>query len=405
MDSRFTEYADLIIRVGVNLRPGQTLVLSCPVECADIAHVLTEKAYDAGAREVVLRWNDEVITRMKYLRAEDSVFDEFPKWLETLFYEYADRGAALLTIYAEDPELLRGVDPGRIQRWGRASGQKLKAYQERQMANEFQWNVVSVPTKKWARSVFPSVSEAEAVEKLWDAIYHALDLRESGTVDAWREKIKLLGSRAQKLTDYNFQKLIYQNSLGTELTIELPENHKWVGVGEQAKNGAVFAANLPSEEVFTVPKRIGVNGAAVSSKPLALNGTLVRDIRMRFEGGKIVDAFASEGLETLLKSLDLDEGSRYLGEVALVPYHSPISLMNLVFNNTLFDENASCHLAYGSAYPCFKDEPSREEMLARGMNDSMNHIDFMVGTEDLSITGVTQDGRTVPVFANGDFAF
>lgn len=406
MKERLKEYAGLIIRVGANVQKGQTVVISCSVNNAFFARLLAEEAYNAGARETVIRWRDDELSRMKYLRADSGVFDEVPKWLVTQCYEYAEKRAALIGILDDDPELLNGVDPDRIQRYGRAAGTALKEYQNQQMRNEFPWCGVSIPSPAWAKKVFPNDTEELAVEKLWDAILKSVHVGGGKAVDIWREKVETMSRRAAMLTEYNFSKLIYKNSLGTDLTVGLPDGHKWVACGEKAKTGVNFVANMPTEEIFTLPNRTAVNGTLCSSLPLSLNGNLVRDIIFTLKDGKITDAKASSGLDFLTKELDMDEGARYLGEVALVPYHSPINDMNILFYNTLFDENASCHFAFGKAYPAFIDENlSEEDMAARGANDSLTHTDFMVGTEDLSIVGVTADGKEIPVFVNGDFAF
>jgi aminopeptidase len=277
-----------------------------------------------------------------------------------------------------------------------------------QMRNDFPWCVVSIPSTAWALKVFPGSSPEEAVNKLWDAIFEAVRVKgDGGAVQRWADHAASLQKRAKILDGHNFSKLVFENSLGTDLEVELPENHKWVCCGERAHSGFTFIANMPTEEIFTLPKKGGVNGVICSSIPLSLDGTLVKDIRFTVKDGKIVDATASEGLETLKKKLEVDEGARYLGEVALVPHKSPISDMGVLFYNTLFDENASCHFAFGRAYPCFKDATtaSPEEQKKRGLNDSVVHVDFMIGTPDLSITGITADGKEIPVFVNGNFAF
>ena len=408
MENKLNEYAEVIIQVGVNLQRGQTLVLSCPVECADFGRLIAQEAYEAGAREVVMRWGDDRLTRMKYLQADDEIFDEVPNWLKTFYYEYADKKAAIVSISASDPEYLKGVDSDRLRRNSIATGKELKEYQNMQMRNEFPWCVVSMPTPVWASKVFPEISGEEAVNELWEAILASVRITGDGSgVAKWQEHVARLGKRAEIMNEYQFKELIYKNSLGTDLSVELHEKAKWTGVGEMTKTGVNFVANMPSEEIFTLPKNSGVNGVIYSSMPLVLDGTLVKDIRFTVKDGRISDATASEGLDTLLKKLDVDEGARYFGEIALVPHKSPISDMGILFYNTLFDENASCHFAFGKAYPTFSDtdDLSEDELKARGANDSFVHVDFMVGTPDLSITGVRKDGEAIPVFVDGDFVF
>lgn len=408
MEDRLLEYAKLVVRVGVNIQKGQTLVLACPVECAAFGRMVAEEAYEAGAREVVMRWSDDATVRMKYLKADDGVFDEVPEWLKSFYNGYADIKAGVINIYASDPENLKGVSPDRLRRNAIAMGTALKDYQNKQMASEFPWCIVSMPTPVWASKVFPGIPTEEAVDKLWDAILAAVRVSGDGTaIDKWQEHLSLLSERAGKLNDYRFTRLVYRNSLGTDLTVELPEKHKWTAGRHDTGNGAGFVANMPTEEIFTLPKKNGVNGVLYSSLPLSLSGNVVKGIKFTFKDGKIVEADAKEGLEYLLKKLDTDEGARYLGEVALVPYDSPISNQKILYYNTLFDENASCHFAFGKAYPTLEDAENitEEELKAIGANDSVVHEDFMVGTPDLSITGITSDGNEIPVFVNGNFAF
>jgi aminopeptidase len=401
------EYARVIVRVGVNIQKGQTLVLTCPVECAAFGRLVAFEAYEAGAGDVVVRWVDDELSRLKFMRADTSIFDEFAEWSKTFFYEYAEKKAAFVSVLATDPELYRDVDPDRLRRSNMAAGKALKSYMDMQMRNDIPWCVVSIPTMSWAAKVFPDVDTEIAVDKLWDAIMSAVRVTGDGTsVDSWREHITRLNGRSEKLNSYQFAKRIYKNSLGTDLTVELPEKAIWGGVGDNAKTGVSFVANMPSEEIATLPKKDGVNGVICSSMPLSLDGVVIRDIRFTVVNGKIVEATATEGLETLVSKLDMDEGARYFGEVALVPHNSPISDLGILFYNTLFDENASCHFAFGKAYPAFSDadDLTEDDLIARGANDSFVHVDFMVGTPDLSITGITPDGKEIAVFTNGNFA-
>ncbi|MCL2563917.1 MAG: aminopeptidase [Oscillospiraceae bacterium] len=406
MQQRLTDYARLIVEVGANVQAGQTVLVAASVDSACFARLIAEKAYDAGAREVVTRFYDEQLKRMHFLRADAAVFDEVARWVPEFYNEYAEKGAALISITAADPELLLGVDPDRIQRSNISTGTALKGFYDKQMSNAFPWTIAAIPSEAWAKKVFPDLPPAEAVERLWDAIFTAVHVGAGDPVVVWREKIKTMDTRAAALNAHRFQKLRYKNSLGTDLTLTLPEEHLWTACGEEAGTGQVFVANMPTEEIFVLPDKRGTEGVVCASMPLSLNGNLVEDIKLTFEGGKIVKAEASKGLEHLEKELDIDEGARYLGEIALVPYRSPISEMGILFYNTLFDENASCHLAFGKAYPKFRDmaERTEEELLVRGMNDSLVHVDFMIGTADLEITGMTEDGREVAVFRDGNFA-
>jgi len=370
--------------------------------------MIAGEAYEAGAREVVIRWTDDELSRIKCLRADDEIFDEYPEWLKTFFYEYVEKKAASVIISASDPELLKGVDPDRLRRSSVASGKALKTYRDMLMRMDFPWCVVSIPTPSWAGKVFPGIPGHEAIEKLWDAILSAVRVTGDGlAVDRWQEHVSRISERCDILNGYQLKKLVYKNSLGTDLTVELPEKAKWGGGADKAGTGVNFVCNMPTEEVMTLPKKDGVNGVICSSLPLSLDGILVKDIKFTVKDGKIVDATASEGIEYLLNKLDIDEGARYFGEVALVPHKSLISDMGILFYNTLFDENASCHFAFGKSYLSFLDgdEITDDEMRARGANESVVHVDFMVGTPDLSITGLTKDGQTVAIFTDGNFAF
>ena len=409
MEAKFKEYAKLLVEVGVNIQKGQTLVIGSPVDCAWFARLCARAAYAAGCREVVMRWSDDELTREKYLHAEDSVFDSLPAWQAEFDNGYARQGAAFLHISARDPENLVGVDPDRIARSQRSSGEALKEYRELTMSNTVPWCIGSIPIPSWARKVFPGCPEDEAVEKLWEAIFQTVRVDGSGAaVDRWREHLAGLKGHMDRLNGLNLESLHYTNSLGTDLTIRLPEGHIWAAGSSETKSGLPFIANMPTEEVFTAPLRNGVDGVVCSSMPLVHNGVVIDKIRFQVKEGKIVEASAQTGEDALKAAITLDEGASYFGEVALVPYDSPISRQKLLYYNTLFDENASCHLAFGEAYPeCLQGgaEMSKEERKARGLNDSITHVDFMVGTADLSVTGKTRDGREVPVFVDGNFAW
>ena len=406
MQEKLLEYAKVVTKVGANVQKGQTIVVACPVECAEFGRLIAEEAYELGAREVVIRWNDDLSTRMKFLRADTNVFDEVADWLKTFVYEYANKKAALISISASDPEYLKGVDPDRLQRSSIAMGKELKDYYDMQMRGDFPWCVVSIPTPSWAIKVFPGIPVDKAVEKLWDAILTAVRITGDGkATDRWQEHISTLENRTKKMNEYKFEELIIKNSLGTDLSMKLHNKAKWVGVGEIAGTGAQFVANMPSEEIFTLPVKTSVNGVVYSSIPLSLDGTLVKDICFTLKDGKIVDAKASEGLDVLLKKLDVDEGARYFGEIALVPYNSPISNMGILFYNTLFDENASCHIAFGRAYPAFDDarDLTDDDLVSREANNSYVHVDFMFGTPDLTVTGITADNKEILIIQNGNF--
>ena len=407
MEESLREYARLLARVGLNIQKGQRLVISAPVECASFARLCAQEAYDAGCCEVVMNWSDDALTRMKYLQADDAVFDTVPLWRRHFFNDHALEGAAYLAISATDPENLKGVDPQRLVRSQQASGKALKDFDRLQMCGGFPWCIASIPIPGWARTVFPDLPEAQAMEKLWEAIFRAVRITGDGrAVERWQEHLATLHRRLDRLNALKFRSLHYTNSLGTDLTIQLPEGHIWQAGDDVTLSGQTYIANIPTEEIFTAPLKTGVSGVVYSALPLAHDGTIIDKFHFVVRDGKIVEAHAEKGQEALRAAISVDEGASYFGEVALVPYDSPISNQKILFYNTLFDENAACHIAFGEAYPCLEggQRMTKEELKARGLNDSIAHVDFMVGTPDLSIVGTTHDGREIPVFVNGNFA-
>ncbi len=406
--SYLEKYARLIVKTGVNIQDNQILVINSPVECAEFTRLISEIAYKEGARDVVVSWNDEKLSKIKYINGKEDIFDEFPEWRKKLYTSYAEDGAAFLSISASDPELMKDVDQTRIARSNKASSLALAEYRSRRMSDKNVWCVVSIPTKSWAKKVFPELAEQEAVEKLWSSIFLAVRADREDPIKAWEEHRNYFKISMKFLNENNFKYLKYKNELGTDLSIELPKGHIWLGGSSMSPEGTEFTPNIPTEEVFTLPLKTGVNGKVFSSKPLNYNGNLIDNFAITFKEGRIVDFTAEKGYETLKSLIETDEGSHYLGEVALVPFDSPISNSNILYYNTLFDEDASCHLAIGEAYPvCIKgnENMSKEDLKNAGVNDSFEHADFMVGTKDLSIVGITEDGKEVKVFKNGNFVF
>ena len=401
------DYAGLAVKAGVNVQKSQRLVISCPVECADFARLCAAEAYDAGCSEVIMRWEDDGLRRMKFLHAGDEVFDRVDSWDADFYNGLSEEGAAFLYIEAEDPDCLSGVDPGRIKRAQISRGRALEAYRKRMMGSEFQWCVCCVPSKAWAKAVFPDLSEGDAVARLWEEILSACRADGGDAVRRWKEHTAEIKKHVEIMNSHDFRTLRYKNSAGTDVTVGLPEGHYWAGGEEKSSPGIPFTANIPTEEVFTLPDRNSINGTLVSTKPLSLNGTVIEGFSFRVKDGKITEVHAEKGEEILRDAISVDEGASYFGEVALVPHDSPISVSGILFLNTLFDENASCHFAFGQAYPCIRgaEEMSEDELKERGVNTSMTHVDFMIGSADLEITGVTHDGREIAVFRNGNFVF
>lgn len=399
------KYAQLAIKVAVNIQPGQTLVISSPIVAADFVRKLTKEAYLAGAKNVHIEWSDEEITLTKFLNAPEESFREFPMWKAKGFEEMAEDGAAFLSISASNPDLLKSVDPQRISIANKTSALAMQGYRRYTQSGRVSWAVLSVPTKEWAAKVFPGLDEESQVTKLWENIFKVTRVDQDDPIKAWEDHIKNLNRRLDYLNSKRFKKLFY-NSPGTDLIVELPPTHLWVGGGLTNAKGSYFIPNIPTEEVFTLPTKTGVNGTVTSTKPLNYSGNLIEDFSLTFKDGKIVEFTAQKGYETLKKLIETDSGSNYLGEVALVPHHSPVSDSGVIFYNTLFDENASSHFAIGTAYPiCIKGgtEMTKEELENNGVNVSLTHVDFMIGSEHMSIQGETDDGSIESIFINGNW--
>lgn len=403
------KYAELVIRIGVNLQENQLLVIHSPITCADFVHALAEEAYSAGAYDVAVNWNDEEFSHIRFRRVYMERLKDFPAWRKFFYDDHAARGAAFISIAAENPDIFSDVDPKRLTEASMAAGNALMDYRARLMSNKNTWCVVSVPTEAWACKVFPDASPEEAMKKLREAILRAARVwGEADPISVWRAHIDRLQKITEFLNAHAFIELHYRNGLGTDLTVALPEGHIWMGGAERSATGTLFAANIPTEEVYTMPKRTGVNGTVFASKPLHYNGNLIRDFSLTFRDGKVVDYCAQQGREHLKELLETDEGSSYLGEVALVPHDSPISNSGILFYNTLFDENASCHLALGKAYPtCIKngENMTEDELCQHDVNHSLVHEDFMLGTADLTVIGQTPSGDIITIMERGNFAF
>jgi aminopeptidase len=405
--TKLERYAALAVEVGVNVQPGQTLVITASLDAAPFVRQAVRKAYAAGARMVHVDWIDDEVTRIRYDMAPADSFKEYPMWRARGWEEMAENGAAFLSITSSDPDLLSGVDPQRIADARKAAGAALQNYRNYILSDKVSWSIVAVPSPGWAMKVFPDLDPEKAVEALWDAIFAATRMLEDDPVRAWREHLRRLEERAAILNDRKYRLLRFRGP-GTDLTVELPPEHLWVSGGSVNEKGVPFVANMPTEEVFTAPLKDGVNGTVRATKPLSYGGTLIRDFSFTFRDGKIVDIRAEQGLETLKKLIATDEGSASLGEVALVPHGSPISRTNLVFYNTLFDENASCHLAIGAGYAfCLEGgkDKSRDELANLGLNNSIVHVDFMIGSAETDIDGVRPDGTVDALFRGGEWAF
>lgn len=407
LEKQLDAYAEMLIKVGIQIKKNQPLVIRAPIEGRDVAVLAAKHAYLNGASDVHIIWSDDELTLMRYEYAPQEVLNNVPKYQKEMFRYYLDKGAGFLSFTGTDPDLLKAVDPKVLQAATMNRSKALEFYSEAMMSDQNPWTVAGVATKSWAKKVYPELHEDEAVEKLWEAIFDTSRVTDD-SVKTWEEHMNRVNSLAKKMTDYKFTSLHYRNSLGTDLVVELPKNHLWAGGGSETPEGAPFVANIPTEEVFTLPHAEGVNGTVYATMPLAYNGNVIDKFYLRFENGSVVDYGAETGLDTLKHLLETDKGSKRLGEVALVPYDSPISNRNQLFYNTLFDENASCHLALGRAYPtCLKgtEAHSKDELKKLGVNDSLVHVDFMVGSKDMSIVGKTEEGQEIIIFKDGNWAF
>ena len=408
-EKMYEKMAELAVRKGVNVQPGQPLVVSGSIRDAAFVKLVVKKAYEAGAGSVIVKWDDQELTKMHYTYQTKESLAEVPDWMYDREKYEQEKGAAYLRILSDKPGGLKDVDPEKMSAAQQAYYAKMADLMNYRMNNIGQWCILGVPSQEWAEVVFPELDPEKAYDKLGKAIFDVTRVREDNDpVQEWEEHNQELIRHAEQMTEYQFDRLHFTSGLGTDVTVELVKDHVWVGGGCTTPKGAFFIPNMPTEEVFCMPLKTGVNGIVYASKPLNYMGKVIEDFWFKFENGKVVDFDAKKEKEALQKLLEFDEGSSYLGEVALVPYDSPISQSGVLFFNTLYDENAACHLALGRAYPenlKGGTEMSPEELAEHGSNQSMEHEDFMFGTADMSIDGIQKDGTVVPVFRNGNFVF
>lgn len=402
------KYAMLAVNTGVNIKKDNILVITSPIETAEFARLIAKEAYNFGAKEVIVHYSDQQLTKIKLENSSLETISDYPSWMAEGYNYYARQGACFISIAASDPDGLKGVSVEKIGESQKARTTALKEYYDNSMSNKCRWCVLSVPTLSWAKKVFPNLSDEKALESLWDVIFKTVRVDTKDPIKAWENHNAYLEEKIKFMNDNNFKSVHLKSSNGTDLNIELPEGHIWAGGSEEDVKGIPFNANMPTEEIFTLPKKTGVNGIVYSSKPLSYGGNLIDNFSITFEDGRAIDFTAETGYDILKQMLESDEGAKYLGEVAFVPYNSPISNSKLIFFNTLFDENAACHLAFGRAYEsCVKnaDKYSEEELERMGVNNSVIHVDFMIGTSDLEITGINKNGETIKIFSNGNWAF
>ncbi|MDB1600654.1 aminopeptidase [Enterococcus faecalis] len=401
------KYARLIAETGVNVQDNHTVVLQISVDQAPLARLITEEAYRLGAAEVIVQWSDETIQREFLSHAATDRIENVPQYKIDQTDDWIAKGASRISVVSSNPDALAGVDAQRVAAFQAANGKALVNLRKATQANKVSLTVVAAASEGWAAKVFPELATSEEqVDALWNEIFKTTRIYEENPVIAWDIHDKKLQEKAAELNEQQFTALHY-TAPGTDLTIGLPKNHLWEGAGSYNARGEEFMANMPTEEVFTAPDSRRVDGYVSSTKPLSYAGTIISGMKFTFKDGKVVDFSAEQGEEALKNLLAIDEGAKHLGEVALVPDPSPISQSGLIFYNTLFDENASNHLAFGSAYAFNLQggtEMSEEELAEAGLNRSQTHVDFMVGSDKMNIDGIKEDGTIVPVFRNGDWA-
>ncbi|WP_207795310.1 aminopeptidase [Deinococcus koreensis] len=404
-DEKLRNYARLAVQVGLGVQPGQRVLVQAPVDTAPLARLIVREAYAAGASFADVRWDDDDVQLARFELAPDGTFDTISQWRVDAELEVANSGGAVIAIRATDPNLLGGVDQARVAAYQKALATYRRPYTQQVMTNRLNWNLISAPIPAWAALMYPDASAEQAVAQQWDAIFAATRADQPDPVALWKEHLAHLKRRRDLLTGKAYHALHFRGG-ETDLTVGLADGHVWGGGAADTPGGVTFTANIPTEEVWTAPHRERVDGVVVSTKPLSYQGVLIDGIRIEFAGGRITSSSARQGEEALRRMIDSDEGSHRLGEVALVPHSSPISRSGLFFFNTLYDENAASHIAIGSAYRfnvAGGVEMSLEDFLARGGNDSLTHVDWMIGSGEMDVDGVAKDGTREAVMRAGEF--
>ena len=407
LDKNLEKYAELAVKVGINLKEKEGLIITGNIDTLPLARKIMKKAYELGAKHVEFQLNDDEMTLIRYENALDYVFDSFPQWkVDSLEAMYKDNYHHIF-ISAPNPELLKDVDGDIVARVQKSSSMAMAAVMKYRMTGITKWNIIAMPSIPWAKSVFPDLDQGAAINALWEKIFQATRVDQEDPIKAWEIHDKNIKKYRNFLNEKQFEKLVMTGP-GTDLEVYLADDHFWMGGSKESNAGHAYVANMPTEEVFTTPHRLKVNGQLKATKPLSLNGKLVDNFGFTFKDGKVVDFYAEKGYEVLEKLLENDEGAKYLGEVALVQDDSPISNTGILFNNTLFDENASVHFALGRAYAYAMQNGSNmteEELQAKGANFSLIHVDFMVGGPELQVTAYEKDGTKIQLFKDGNWVF
>ena len=398
------KYADLVVKVGINIQPGDKLMISFNENGLQLARAIVKSAYQNGCAKVEMMFSDDEIKKLSFMYETKENLLDIPQWYQDRANSVADKKMCYVAILSDNPELLEDIDSDLIGAVSKRRNELLKRYYDAATSNKIRWSLCAVPNETWAKKMFPTLPTEDAINKLWDMIFSTMRLDKSDSVKAWEQHIQNLQQRSDFLTNMQFDHIKITNKLGTNLTVGLPKNYYFSVGNELSQDGIRFTANMPTEEVFSLPNKYDVNGIVYSSMPLIHNGKMVDEFYLKLKDGKIVDYDAKKGLDTLKAIIEADEGSKYLGEIALVQYDSPIRNLNTLFYETLFDENASCHLAIGEAYPMVKgaENLSTEEQDKLGINYSSKHVDFMFGTSDLKVVGIKNGIETV-IMNKGNF--
>ncbi|WP_372508750.1 aminopeptidase [Pseudalkalibacillus decolorationis] len=402
-ETKLSNLAKVTVEVGINLQPYQTLFINASIEALGFVRKISELAYRKGAGNVHVEWSDQELSKQRLTYASEEMLASYPNWSKGRAESFVEENAAFLNIQSTDPDAFKDIDPKRVAIQNKAAALALRKVSTARQSGKVKFCVVCIPNEAWAKKVYPHLNPKDAVEQLWEAVFQMTRVDTLEPVKEWDKHIAYLTSKVDELNEKRYRQL-YFVAPGTDLTIDLPDDHLWVGGGTKTHDGVFFTPNLPTEEVFTAPLKTGVNGTVTSTKPLIYSGTVIENIQLTFKDGKIVSVNASKGLDTLKELIKTDEGARYLGEVALVPQDSPIAIRETIFYHTLFDENASCHLAIGAAYPlCVQDgnKMTGEQLGESGLNTSITHVDFMIGSNEMNIDGIQADGHREPLFRNG----
>jgi aminopeptidase len=405
--AKLEKFAKIAVQVGANVQKDQLVWINSSTETRNLAHYIVEEAYKVGAKKVVVNWSDDYVSHSGLQYQSLETLESVDDWLIQKYKSFIEEGGCVISITSPIPGLNADIDPTKLQAASMAKNKAFQFYQTHMMGNKSQWTIVAAPNDVWAQRVFPNKTIEDAVEALWDAILTASRVTDDNDpVEEWNKHNERLLKYNKILNDLKLESLHFENEFGTDLTIKLVDNHIWAGGGEHSTNGTYFNPNIPTEENFTMPYKYGVNGKVYATMPLNYQGNLIEDFWLEFKDGKVIDYDAKKQKSALKNLLEFDEGSSYLGEVALVSHYSPISQMGILFFNTLFDENASCHLALGRAYPMNIEggnDMTKDDLDKAGSNYSMVHSDFMFGSAGMNITGTKPNGETIAIFKNGEF--